>query len=140
MHINHETGSQTDTRLRHVISTASLLWHEGPFSFFEFPADNPPTHTEGALAYVRDAEVWSILKPSTPESIHTFAIFSFHFSDLDNSGFVGWLATHLKRELGTGVFVICGQNSHRGGIFDYWGVPFQLRSSVQKAIDTLRSA
>ena len=36
---------------------------------------------------------------------------------------MGWLASHLKRVVGTGVFVVCGQNSKRGGIFEYWGVP-----------------
>ena len=57
---------------------------------------------------------------------------------VDNSGFVGWVATHLKRHLGTGVFVICGQNSRRGGIFDYWGIPLQMRNAAQSLIDALR--
>ncbi len=43
-----------------------------------------------------------------------------------NSGFVGWLACWLKRELGTGVVVVCGQNSRRGGVYDYWGCPAHL--------------
>ncbi len=58
-------------------------------------------------------------------------MFCFHFPDgLDNSGFVGWLATHLKETLGTSVFVICGQNSDRGGIFDYWACPLNLGDEV----------
>ena len=57
-----------------------------------------------------------------------FALFRFHFPDgVDNSGFVGWLASLLKEELGTGVFVTCGSNSLDGGIFDYWGIPSALR-------------
>ena len=69
-----------------------------------------------------------------------FALFSFHFPPgLDNSGFVGWLATHLKRRLGTGVFVICGQNSDRGGIYDYWGCPAQLRVAAEQALRDLRT-
>ena len=44
----------------------------------------------------------------------------FHFpAGVDNSGFVGWLASHLKVVLGTGVLVVCGFNSQRGGVFDY---------------------
>jgi hypothetical protein len=28
---------------------------------------------------------------------------------VDNSGFVGWLASHLKAAIGTGVLVVCGK-------------------------------
>lgn len=67
-------------------------------------------------------------------------LLSFHFpSELDNSGFVGWLAGLLKRELGTGVFVVCGQNSRRGGIYDYWGCPAQLRGGAAHVIQQLRA-
>jgi hypothetical protein len=56
------------------------------------------------------------------------ALFRFHFpASIDNSGSVGWLATILKTELGTGVFVTCGSNRLDGGIFDYWGIPDALR-------------
>jgi hypothetical protein len=59
------------------------------------------------------------------------AIFSFHFPDRsDNSGFVGWLATHLKQRFGTGVFVICGHNASRGGVYDYWGCPIALGDDI----------
>ncbi|MBA3339895.1 MAG: hypothetical protein H0T54_09185, partial [Geodermatophilaceae bacterium] len=64
---------------------------------------------------------------------------SFHFPyGLDNSGFVGWLGSVLKHELGTGVFVVCGQNSRRGGIYDYWGCPAQLRHEAARVIEELR--
>ncbi|MGI5346709.1 DUF6196 family protein [Streptomyces sp. CA-250714] len=46
---------------------------------------------------------------------------AFHFpAAADNSGFVGWLASELKDQLGTGVAVLCGYNSAQGGIYDYW--------------------
>ena len=68
-----------------------------------------------------------------------FAVFSFHFTPgLDNSGFVGWLASHLKAVTGTGVLVVCGQNSGRGGIFDYWGAPLPVASRVVAEIRRLR--
>lgn len=57
----------------------------------------------------------------------------------DNSGFVGWLASHLKQKLGTGVFVTCGQNSNRGGIFDYWGCPAELGPSAIEEVKKLIS-
>jgi hypothetical protein len=58
--------------------------------------------------------------------------------DLDNSGFVGWLASHLKTAVGTGVFVVCGQNTRRGGIFDYWGVPVEAADAVLAEVRRLR--
>jgi hypothetical protein len=44
-----------------------------------------------------------------------------------------------KRELGTGRFVVCGQNSRRGGIFDYWGVPLDLRTDAVRLLTVLRT-
>lgn len=140
MYVSQETPQQTDARLRQVLASADLIWHEGQFAFYEFPAKDFPVKEAGhALAFVRDEEVWSVLKGAGPEAAEPFGLFSFHFPQgLDNSGFVGWLASILKRELGTGVFVVCGQNSRRGGIFDYWGVPMFMRSSALEVLSRLR--
>ena len=71
-------------------------------------------------------------------SVDSFGVFCCHFPpDVDNSGFVGWLATHLKRRFGTGVFVICGQNLSRGGIYDYWGFPFELSAQIKVELSSL---
>jgi hypothetical protein len=76
--------------------------------------------------------------PETAEPVERFGVFSFHFpAGVDNSGFVGWLATHLKRRLGTGVFVVCGSNRARGGIYDHWGCPHALLPQVVAVIDEL---
>jgi hypothetical protein len=140
MYVSQETTEQTDARLRRVIAASELTWHEGQFAFYEFPVGNFPTkEPEHGLALVRDEEVWSVLKVAGPEAAEPFGLFSFHFQDgLDNSGFVGWLASILKRELGTGVFVVCGQNSRRGGIFDYWGVPLAMRNAAMRLLNQLR--
>ena len=75
--------------------------------------------------------MWSQLAPCGPDAPELFALWRFHFpAGADNSGFVGWLATHMKECFGTGVFVVCGQNSGDGGIFDYWGCPWELREDV----------
>jgi hypothetical protein len=90
-----------------------------------------------ALALVRDDAVWSQLAPSNGPG-ERFRIFRFHFPEgIDNSGFVGWLASRLKLEFGTGVFVTCGQNSGDGGIFDYWGVPEMLGDVVTAYVSKL---
>jgi hypothetical protein len=96
--------------------------------------------TSETLAVVRDSESWCRLVPSSREhqEAEQFGVFSFRFpAGLDNSGFVGWLATHLKTELGTGVFVICGSNRIRGGIYDYWGCPIDLLDEATAVIKAL---
>lgn len=140
MYISNETPQQSEARLREVISAASLIWWEGAYAFEEHPVDRfPAGEISHALAFVRDAEVWSVLKPAGGDSAEPFGLFSFHFPDgLDNSGFVGWLASRLKQELGTGVFVVCGQNSARGGIFDYWGVPLSMKDEADRVVAQLR--
>ncbi len=91
-----------------------------------------------ALALVRDQDIWSQLIPSNNDLSEQFVLFSFHFDGCaDNSGFVGWLANHLKQVLGTGLFVTCGQNSSRGGIFDYWGCPAEIGPRVINEIRAL---
>lgn len=140
LYISKETPEQTDKRLRAVIAASDLVWNDAVYAFYEYPADAfPAKEVRDSLAFVRDREVWSVLKRAEADAVERFGLFSFHFPDgLDNSGFVGCLATIMKRELGTGVLVICGQNSKRGGIFDYWGVPIGLKDEAAKIINKLR--
>lgn len=54
-----------------------------------------------------------------------------HFPDgIDNSGFVGWLAGRIESKTGSSIFVVCGQNSDQGGIYDYWGCPVEAADAV----------
>jgi hypothetical protein len=141
MHVSHETPQQTYARLRQVIAQATLKIFPGTYAFYEVPASDFPSHriTE-ALAFVRDEDVWSILAPANSSAEERFALFSFHFTPgLDNSGFVGWLASHLKSTIGTGVLVVCGQNSRQGGIFDYWGAPESVAEQVIAEVESLRA-
>ncbi|MFD1934948.1 MULTISPECIES: DUF6196 family protein [Nonomuraea] len=139
--VSMETPEQTEERLRRVIARAELVVHDGVWFFEESPADRPPALTGDTLAVVRDEDSWSRLVPlsGAGEGVERFGIFSFHFpAELDNSGFVGWLATHLKASLGTGVFVICGSNRARGGVYDYWGCPAELLDQAVTVVEGLR--
>ncbi|MGN4071212.1 DUF6196 family protein [Burkholderia gladioli] len=137
--ISRETAEQTELRLRRVITQAQLVVYPGLYRFDEFPLDRfPDAARSDALALVRDDHVWSQLVPCDETRYERFGLFRFHFPEhADNSGFVGWLATHLKRRFGTGVFVTCGQNSAAGGIFDYWGVPAELADLVFQEVGRL---
>lgn len=140
MHVSQETPAQTSARLARVISEAAFVVYEGPHAFVESDVKHFPHELLGqALAFVRDEDVWSALVPSSAPGQEQFTVFSFHFTPgLDNSGFVGWLASHLKAAIGTGVLVVCGQNSRRGGIFDYWGAPVAVAEQVIAEIRSLR--
>jgi hypothetical protein len=144
--MQQETPEQAEARLLQVIASAQLQVLESVYAFEELPAGHPPN--PAALACVRDGEVWSQLVPvsSGSTSQGAFKMFSFHFAEgLDASGFVGWLASHLKRTLGTGVIVICGKDRRGGaalytasqGVFDYWGCPAELGDAVLAAVRSL---
>ena len=138
MYISTETQDQTEIRLKKVIQAAELKIYDKEYYFKEVPIDKFQFEQQ-ALAIVRDEDVWSFLIPSNNEESENFKLFSFHFKDgLDNSGFVGWLASKIKKELGTGVFVVCGQNTDRGGIFDYWGCPMGIAHKVLTLVQQLR--
>lgn len=139
MHISHESAAQTEARLRRVIAEADLLDLALPHAFEEFDAEALPTAMRpDALALVRDGSCWSQLVPARDGAVEPVRVFRFHFpAGLDNSGFVGWLASHLKRATGSGVFVVCGQNSQRGGIYDYWGCPWEVGDAVLRAVRSL---
>lgn len=140
MYISRETSDQTHERLLRVIASARLRIYDEPYCFIETPRSKERLmpHPQ-AVALVGDEEVWSQLVPATPESSEPFRLFRFHFVEgQDNSGFVGWLASYLKQRVGTGVFIICGQNTARSGIFDYWGCPLDVADEVLSAVNALR--
>lgn len=138
--ISVETPEQIEQRLGRVIAAAEFVTLPGVWAFREAPLTQPPRLSDQVLAVVRDEDSWSWLVPATGEEPELFTLFSFHFPPgLDNSGFVGWLATLLKERLGTGVFVVCGQNSARGGIYDYWGCPASLGAQAYEIVQQLRA-
>ncbi|WP_116041285.1 DUF6196 family protein [Amycolatopsis palatopharyngis] len=140
--ISAESAAETDQRLRAVIAAAELVVHDGSWQFRESPLAEPPELGPEVLAVVRDEHTWSRLVPAEASEPDTevFGLVSFHFpGGIDNSGFVGWLAGTLKARLGTGVFVVCGYNSGRGGVFDYTGFPIAVRDDVLRVIRELRA-
>jgi hypothetical protein len=139
VNISSESPAETERRLLNVIKECRLKIFHDKWTFLEMPLEHfPEGIRKDALALVRDEEVWSQLVPSNNNENELFSLFSFHFpAELDNSGFVGWLASLLKKRFGTGVFVICGQNSNDGGIFDYWGCPAKLGEAVISEIHKL---
>jgi hypothetical protein len=136
VNVSLETPEATETRLLRVIREATLVVYPRLYAFLEFPMTEFPNAVRpDALALVRDDQVWCQLVPCDDATEELFGLFRFHFpADADNSGFVGWLATRLKRQFGTGVFVTCGQNSQNGGIYDYWGIPSALAHDVTTEI------
>jgi hypothetical protein len=140
LHISCESEQQTEKRLGEVLRSATVTWFDGTYGFETIGGpDSLGEHLPEALALVRDGEVWSMLTRAQAGASEPVRLFSVHFPDaLDNSGFVGWLATHVKRATGSGLFVVCGQNPAKGGIYDYWGIPVVAAGAVEDLIGRLR--
>jgi hypothetical protein len=135
--ISRERAVQSERRLRRVLPVAEVVHLDGIWSFRRFEGEAPA----GALATVKDPDGWSALVSGSAVAGGRFALTRATFSPVvENSGFVGWLATTVKRRLGSGVFVICGDNPARGGIFDYWGYPIEIAGAVRELIDGLRDS
>jgi Family of unknown function (DUF6196) len=133
--ISRERAVQSERRLRRVLRAAEVVHLDGVWSFRRFAGEVPT----GALATVKDTDGWSALVAGSSAGAEHFALTRTTFSPVvENSGFVGWLATTVKRRLGSGVFVVCGDNPARGGIFDYWGYPVEVAGAVREVIDDLR--
>lgn len=136
--VSRESAAETEQRLRGVLGLAELVVLPGSWSFVESDRDHPPVIDADLLAVVRDEDSWSVLRPFDGDEGERFGVFSFHFPEgIDNSGFVGWLASALKEQLGTGVFVVCGSNRARGGVYDYWGCPHDLLGDAIDAVHRL---
>lgn len=133
-----ETESEARHRLALVLVRSQIRYFAEPYCFVEWPIDQGVGHDPRHIALVRDDAMWSALTPSAHDHDERFFVWSIEFPlGQDNSGFVGWLATSLKRALGTGVIVVCGFNSRRGGIYDYWGCPWHMRTEVAEQINYL---
>ncbi len=133
--ISRERPVESEWRLRAVLRSTQLV-HLPEAWCFQRIAGNPPAD---AVATVRDVDGWCALVPATEDSGERFGLTLSTFAPhIDNSGYVGWLATVVKQRLGSGVFVICGDNPRRGGIFDYLGYPLEVADAVRVLIDELR--
>jgi hypothetical protein len=141
MYVSRETSEESDRRLRRVAAAMDIEVLDGDWWFEEFPLERLDDRVRSdAIALVRDGDGWSQLVPvrTDDRSTERFRLWCCHFpTDVDNSGFVGWLATRIKRKTGSGIFVVCGQNSARDGIYDYAGCPASVANIVLGEIRAL---
>jgi hypothetical protein len=131
--ISRETGAQTEARLRDVFRQSAVDWVPGMWSFVEGDA----AQADDALALIRDEGRLSALRPSSGTG-EQFQVFRVVLPPaVDDSGFVGWLSSRVKAATGSGLFVICGYDKERGGVFDYYGVPDAAAEDVRRVIARL---
>ena len=133
LHVSHESAAATEERLLSVARRAEVSHLDGGWRF-----EAADGLRDDAIAMVRDADGWCALVPAVDDADDVAAISLITFPvDVDNSGWVGWLASLLKQELGTGVFIVCGDNPERGGIYDYLGYPLAMANSVRATLGRL---
>src|SRR5437762_5218406 len=105
-----ETTEKMESRLLGVISRARFEVLGDDYVWAAMMSDEPPRRE--AIACVRDDDTWSQFVPSSGGTTAApYRVVSFHFAEGTNaSGFVAWLAAHIKRSAGTGSVVICGKD------------------------------
>jgi hypothetical protein len=132
--ISREATAETEARLRRLFRDCSAEWLPGLWSFIE---GEQALRRDGSIAVVRDGAQASALVPATDDG-GQFAVFRVVLPrDADDSGFVGWLCSRIKASTGSGLFVICGHNEARGGVYDYYGVPAAVVDEVQDLLARL---
>src|SRR5215510_967991 len=92
---------------------------------------------EASIARVRDGGKLSALGPcpATEVTAERFEVFRVVLpAGEDDSGYVGWLASRIKARTGSGLFVICGYDRERGGVFDYYGIPAEAADDVRQLL------
>ncbi len=119
--VSTEVSAQTEARLRGVFRRSSVDWLPRLWAFVE---REDASSRDDWIAEIRDDGHLSALCPATGTAAERFGVFRVVLPrDEDDSGFVGWLASRVKAATGSGMFVICGHDQERGGVFDYYGVP-----------------
>ncbi|RKS10079.1 hypothetical protein DFP74_5831 [Nocardiopsis sp. Huas11] len=133
--ISRELPTESEARLRRVLRATDIEHLPGHWCFRRLTGAPPPD----ALATVRDADGWCALTPAEGEVAEPFGLTLSTFPPgIDNSGYIGWVSTTLKERTGSGVFVVCGDNPRRGGVFDYLGYPAEAADAVRGVLDDLR--
>lgn len=129
-----ESLSTMHHKLEHVLREAAVT-SVGIFVWKEVSDLGDAGYSE-ALAYVCGNGGWIALVPSLESGPEQLQVVRINFEpDQDNSGFVGWLATLLKTELGADITVVCGYDSANGGVFDYWCVPISVADAALTLLD-----
>ena len=140
-----ESTEQMHERLSAVMAASRFEALSQPYAWQQVSklSELPAT----ALAAVRDGSTWYALTAVTPEATGAYRILVFHFAEGSNaSGFVAWLAGIIKKEVGTGVMVVCGFDARAMpalwqtslGLFDYWGCPWGQGDEVIALVEQLR--
>ncbi len=130
--VSHEVPAQTEARLRGVFRRSEVDWLPGLWAFVE---DDQASGRGDSIAVIRDGGRLSALCPAGADT-ERFGVFRVVLPrGADDSGFVGWLASRVKARTGSGLFVVCGHNRARGGIFDFYGIPEAETGGVRALLD-----
>jgi hypothetical protein len=126
--VTTESSEQMEARLLRVIAHSRFEVLTDDYIWQPMTGNQPPSGN--AITCVRDGDIWHEFVSASPTSSgQRYRVVSFHFKEgIDASGFVAWLACHLKRSAGTGSVVICGKDKRDSaelfqtsqGVFDYW--------------------
>jgi hypothetical protein len=141
--VSAEVPAQSEARLRAVMRHCTVDWLPGTWVFREGAEAETADAAQAAFARVSDEGRVSALMPGGSDGSggsdgEVFAVFRVILpAGVDDSGFVGWFAGAVKAATGSGLFVICGYDRRRGGIYDYYGVPQGVAGEVRRVVTAL---
>lgn len=140
LYVSRETPEATAKRLASVLARSTVTWFPEPYRFEELPSGSQRGIDDPAVAWLRNGTTCSRLVRTNPHAVdQPYGLIQIRFPEgVDNSGFVGWFVSHLKRALGIGVFIICGYDQKEGGIYDDTGFPWNVAESVRRELEALR--
>ncbi|MEB3245755.1 MAG: DUF6196 family protein [Vampirovibrionales bacterium] len=124
VYISKETATQTEARLKALLPKVAFQWLDSPH---QYDTQMQPLAQNQALAQlVTPSGALEALQPCDATQSDALAIALLTFpSGHDNSGFVGWFASQLKKATGSGLVVISGAHH------DYFGFPWQAKDAIQ---------
>ena len=142
MHVSAETAEQTDARLRRVMAMATLDVDDRSWWFEELARSRTSSVGRGRMPSRSSAT------PTAGASSSRSARPTHRPSDSGSGPSIPERGgqqrlrrlarhPHQARNPGGGVFVVCGQNSRRGGIYDHWGCPEAVADQVLETIHAL---
>jgi hypothetical protein len=140
VHVSVEVPAHSEARLRAVMRRSTVSWLPGTWVFRDGPEAATADTLTTAIAKVADEGRVSALVPGVSDTEEVFTVFRVVLpAGVDDSGFVGWLASTIKAATGSGLFVVCGYDEQRGGIYDYYGVPQGVAGQVRHVVAALSS-
>jgi hypothetical protein len=131
-----ETNSKLIERLYYVLKQSEFVEFDELYYFKQF--EETPNLENNALSYIRNGNYWTGLIEAEDDRTENYKIFCFKVNTTsNNSGFLGWMATEIKKKLGISIIVFCSHCPTTDKDILYIGCSSLYGNQVKNFIETL---